>query len=119
MSKETKKPKEVDWQKRIVSERMIKFDHKLADLYLCMPAFQEIERDINNEHVEHLSLATANGSFLVQQATVGSRSNASDRKIVSGDEMFNVCVACFNAYKGGMPLSKTPPGKRTNRVVAR
>lgn len=307
MSAKQKQPKEIDWQKRIISERMVKFDHKLADMYLCLPAFQEIEREISNDHVEHLTLAMANGSFLVQQAvmsiaacgwdgkdrklngqhiswarsyydkknyepklkviryavqtedeyrqlyacfdrnrvrtashlakmalfgtpeyegvkksiipyvtsgarfwkfggsrvkadevykalryefpevgrlaaelvtyvrnmqqhhlrrapvvaammetlkcskptamefwtvmtdgifksktdpakilndylhktTVGSRVGSSDRKSVSGEEMFNVCVACFNAYKAGMQLTKTPPGKRTSRVAAR
>jgi transcription termination factor NusB len=298
MGKEVKRPKDVDWQKRIINERRVKFNHKLADSYLCLPAFQDIEREISNEHVEHLTKSMENGSFLVHQAaisiavcgwdnaerklngqhiswarsyyennkydvktedeyrqlyacfdrnrvrtvshlakmalygtpeyenvkksiipyltsaarfwrfgasrvksdevykalryefpeigrlaaelvtyvrnmqqnhlrrapviaammeslkcakatamefwtvmvdgifksktdpakilhdylhrtTVGSRITTTERKTVSGEEMFNVCVACFNAYKGNMQLTKTPPGKRTSRVIAR
>jgi len=43
----------------------------------------------------------------------------SKNKRVAEEEMFNVCVACFNNHKRGKMLRSCPPGKRPKRVVAK
>jgi hypothetical protein len=55
----------------------------------------------------------------LHRTVLGSRSNVGTRQQVSSEEMFNVCIGCWNAYRAGKRLTKTPPGKRAQRLVAR
>lgn len=57
-------------------------------------------------------------SDYLHRTTLGSTKGDSRRTPVYGEDMYNVCVSCFNAFKSGMPLTKTPPGKRSARARA-
>jgi len=56
-------------------------------------------------------------SDYLHRTALGSAGD-SHRTLVRSEDMYNVCVSCFNAFKQGMPLTKTPPGKRSARVRA-
>jgi hypothetical protein len=58
-------------------------------------------------------------SDYLHRTVLGSRGVQGNRQQVPAETMYNVCVGCWNAHRAGRKLTKTPPGKRSQRLVAR
>jgi len=58
-------------------------------------------------------------SDYLHRTVLGSRGASNNKTQVPAEVMYNVCIGCWNAFRAGRKLVKTPPGKRTQRLVAR